>query len=64
MYQTFERLLKERGLTAYRVAKDTGLSQVMFSEWKKGKANPKVDKLYKLATYFDVPLETFLDKGE
>lgn len=62
MYETFKRLLEERNLTAYRVAKDTGLSQTMFSEWKKGKSKPKVDKLSILAKYFDVPLEAFLMK--
>lgn len=63
MYETFEKLLNEKNVTAYRVAQETGISQVVFSEWKKGKSNPKVDKLQKLAEYFDVPLETFLKKG-
>lgn len=60
MYETFEKLLREREVTAYRVAKDIGLSPVVFSEWKKGKSKPKVDKLQKIAAYFNVPLETFI----
>lgn len=60
MYEAFEKLLEEKGVTAYRVAKDTGLSQVVFSEWKSGKSKPKVDKMKILADYFDVPLETFI----
>lgn len=62
MYETFKKLLSERNLTAYQVAKDTGLSQTMFSDWKHGKSKPKVDKLSILAKYFDVPLEAFLMK--
>ena len=63
MYEKFERLLSERNLTAYQVAKETGLTSTMFSEWKSGKAKPKADKLLKLAEYFKVPIEYFL-KGE
>lgn len=62
MYETFAKLLEERNLTAYQVSKATGLSPVLFSEWKKGKSNPKVDKLMKLAEFFEVPLEVFLKK--
>ncbi len=61
MYEKFERLLVERGVTAYRVAKETGLSPVVFSDWKTGKSKPKVDKLKILADYFGVNIEYFLD---
>lgn len=60
MYEKFEKLLDERNLTAYQVAKDTGLTSTLFSEWKSGKSKPKVDKLLKLAEYFNVPIEYFL----
>ncbi len=61
MYEKFERLLVERGVTAYRVAKETGLSPVVFSDWKTGKSKPKVDKLKILADYFEVSIEYFLE---
>lgn len=61
MYETFEKLLEEKGVTAYRVSLDTGISQTTLSDWKLGKSKPKVDKLKKLADYFDVPLERFID---
>lgn len=57
MYQRFEQLLQERGVTAYRVAKDLGLTPTVFSDWKSGKSKPKVDKLKKIADYFGVSLE-------
>ncbi len=61
MYDKFAALLLERNLTAYRVAKDTGLSSTLFSEWKSGKSNPKADKLKILADYFGVSIEYFLN---
>ncbi len=59
MYDKFERLLNERGLTAYRVAHDTGISTATLSNWKTGNYTPKVDKLQKIADYFGVPLGHF-----
>lgn len=40
MYETFAKLLSERGISTYKVAQDTGLSQTMFSDWKNGKSKP------------------------
>lgn len=62
MYEKFERLINESGVTAYRVAKDTGIAPTIFSDWKTGKSKPKVDKLIILAKYFDVPIEYFLEE--
>ena len=61
MYKKFEQLVKARGITPYRVAKDIGISQVVFSEWKSGKCKPKADKLKKIADYFGVTIEYFLE---
>ena len=62
MYQKFEQLVKDRGITAYRVAKDLGLAPTVFSDWKSGKSKPKVDKLKKIAGYFGVTIEYFLEE--
>lgn len=61
MYGKFAELLEKSGKTAYRVAKDLGFSTSLFSEWKSGKSNPKVDKLKLLADYFGVTIEYFLE---
>lgn len=60
-YQKFEQLVKSRGITAYRVAKDLGLAPTVFSDWKSGKSKPKADKLKKIADYFGVSIEYFLE---
>lgn len=62
MYEKFEELLAERGVTAYQVSKDTGIATATLSEWKNERYKPKVDKLMVLADYFGVPVETFLKK--
>lgn len=62
MYRRFEKLLAERNISAYRVAKDTGIPQPFFSEWKKGKYNPGAERLLVLAKYFGVPMEYFLEQ--
>ena len=61
MYEKFERLVKARGITAYRVAKDIGFATTVFSDWKSGKSKPKADKLKKIADYFGVTIEYFLE---
>ena len=60
MYKKFETLLNEREITAYKVSKDTNISQSTLSDWKTGRSKPKIDKLKILADYFGVPIEYFL----
>lgn len=50
------QLMEKRGLSAYRVSKDTGISQASLADWRKGRSNPKIDKLQKLAAYFGVSI--------
>ncbi len=61
MYSKFLFLLKSKGVTPYKVSKETGISQVTLSDWKNGRSNPKIDKLQKIANYFEVPVTYFLD---
>lgn len=57
MYEIFRKLLEEKGVTVYRVAKETGISSATFTEWKNGSYTPKQDKLQKIADYFGVTLD-------
>lgn len=63
MYEIFEKLLKERGITAYRVAQETGVTTSTLTSWKQGKYVPKMDKLRKIADYLQVSVE-YLMTGE
>ena len=64
MYEIFESLLKQYGVTTYQVAKATGISTASFTGWKQGKWNFKANKLQKIADYFGVPLSVFYGKEE
>lgn len=56
MYEIFEKLLEEHGVTAYRVAKETGVTTATLTSWKQGKYTPKPEKMQKIADYFGVSL--------
>ena len=57
MYEIYERLINELGITTYRVAMDTGIAQSVFSAWKSGKSRPKPDKLKKIADRLHVSVD-------
>jgi len=64
MYEIFEKLLKEKGLSAYRVAQETGVSTATLTSWKQGKYAPKPDKLKKLADFFGVQVDYLTGESE
>lgn len=59
MYEKFRKLLELHDLKTSTVARETGIASSTFSDWKKGRYEPKADKLQKLAEYFDVPVAYF-----
>lgn len=60
MYEIFARLLKEKGVKAFDVAKATGLRASLFTDWKMGRYKPKAEKRRIIADYFGVTL-AYLD---
>lgn len=60
MYEIFARLLKEKGVKAFDVAKATGLRSSLFTDWKMGRYKPKAEKRRIIADYFGVTL-AYLD---
>ena len=54
------RVMKAKGVSAYRVAKDLDITQSTLSDWKSGRSMPKTDKLSKIAEYFGVTIEYFV----
>lgn len=57
MYEIFLKLLTEKGVTAYKVGKETGIASSTFTDWKTGRSVPKQEKLQKIADYFGVSLD-------
>lgn len=72
MYKKYQMLLERDGVTSYQVAKETGITQQILSNWKNrqewydrhagGKmAGLSVANLKKLADYFGVSLDYFME---
>lgn len=57
MYEIFEQLLQKYGVTAYKVSKETGVTQSTLSDWKRGRSTPKTENMKKIADYFGVTVE-------
>lgn len=64
MYEIFEQLLQKYGLTAYKVSKETGITQSTLSDWKRGRSTPKTDNMKKIADYFGVSVDYLMTGKE
>lgn len=60
-YKKYAELRDKNNLTDYRVSKETNIGRSTFTDWKNGRSKPKIEKIKKLADYFDVPIEYFLE---
>ena len=56
-----QSLLRTRGITAYRLSRDTGCSEGLISDWKRGKRMPGGENLLLLAGYFGVSIDSLLN---
>ena len=59
-FQNLEKLVSDKGITFYVLAKKLGYSSTLFSDWKSGKAMPKTDKLLRIAEYLGVTVEELI----
>lgn len=64
MYEIFEQLCQEKGVTAYKVCKETGITTATISNWKAGRYTPKQEKMQKIADFFGVSLEYLMTGKE
>ena len=64
MYSVFESLLKQHHCTAKKVSDATGIATSTFTDWKKGRYRPKIDKLQKIADFFEVSVSVFYESEE
>ena len=63
-YLAFSKRLNERGVTAYKVSKETGVTQSTLSDWKRGRSTPKTDNMKKIADYFGVSIDYLMTGKE
>ena len=58
-------IIKDRGLTEYRVARDTGISMSLFSQWKKKpSSNIYSSKLVTIADYLNCSVDYLLGRTD
>lgn len=60
-FKKVEKLVQENNISFYALGKEIGLPSSFFSEWKRGKMMPKIDKIKKIADFFGKPIEYFLE---
>ena len=60
MYENYEKIVKAKGLTNYKVSKDTGIAQSVLSNWKTKGTTPRPEKLQVLAEYLGVTVDYLL----
>ena len=58
----FIQLLQQHDLTAYKLSKETGITQGMISYWKNGERMPSAENLIVLADYFNCSVDYLLGR--
>lgn len=57
----FNELLRNRNLTQKEIAAACGVSTSTVSTWSKGINMPRMDKLERLAAYFEIPASSLIE---
>ena len=63
MYAKYVELRDAAGLRDADVAAATKIPQSTFTDWRIGKSKPKLEKLLKLAKFFGVSVQVFIEKA-
>lgn len=64
MYEIFLKLINKKGITPYKVSKDTGISNTTLSAWKNGKISISPKKLSILADYLGVTVDYLMGRTD
>lgn len=59
-YENFIKLCEEKGIRPYSVSKATGITSSTMTHWKHGVYTPKIEKLQKIADFFQEPLSSII----
>lgn len=57
------QLMDTKGVSAYKLSKETGISESVISRWRSGEQSPSVSSLVKVAYYFQCGLSELM-KGD
>lgn len=61
LYSKYQALLEKSGKNTATVCKETGIAETTMSNWKNRGGGLSVENLAKLANYFGVSIEYFLE---
>lgn len=62
--QILNDLMDSRNLSAYKMSKDTGISDRLIGYWRKGDKLPSAENLIILANYFNTSVDFLLGRSE
>jgi len=54
------KLIEDKGITSYRLAKEIGVSMGHIGDWKSGRSSPTSERVVKIAKYFGVSTDYLL----
>lgn len=63
-YQRYRRVADRTGKSDYQVSKEAGFHNVIFSDWKYGRCEPKVDKLLAISKVLNVSIDELIEEKE
>lgn len=58
------QILDKKGITAYKMAKDIGMSTARLSNWKQGKSTPSAEAIAQIADYLGVSTDYLLGRTD
>lgn len=64
LYERYEKLIEQKGISSYQVSKETGVSQQTLSYWKNKRSKPKFESLKKIADYLNVTVDYLIGESE
>lgn len=60
--QKLKKVMKEKGLTTYRIQQGTGISQGNVDSWLKGRSKPRAANMKKLCDFLGVEVDYFVNE--
>lgn len=63
LYQRIKQLCSRKGITIAKLESDLGFGNSSIKKWEKS-SSPSVDKIVKVATYFDVSIDYLMGRTD
>lgn len=64
MYEKIQLLMMSHHMNKVEMAKAIGVSSGNLSDWANGRSQPSIDKLIKIADYFDVSIDYLVGRDD